>query len=166
MVDGDAMVLRITPCRMQPESERQVPTSPPTSTRGKRRFHTSNRAMLPSSTNSAFITSGIGIFTLPMPVHISTERTESAPNTAMIISRETRRLTEAWFSFPATGVFSGATLVALLLMLFSEIPQPHGVRRQALRRPGVPATASAFQSAPLTDDLSVPPGFLSVQTSV
>ena len=49
--------------------------------------------MLPSSTNSARATSGIEIFTLPIPVQTNTERTDSAPNTAMTISRDTRRRT-------------------------------------------------------------------------
>ena len=39
--------------------------------------------MLSSFTKSAFATSGIEIFTLPIPVQTSTESTESTPNTAI-----------------------------------------------------------------------------------
>lgn len=86
MVEGEAIVLRITPCRIQPDSDRQIPTSPPTSTRGKRRFQIRRRAVLSSSTKSALATSETENFTLPMPVQIKIESTDSSPNRAMMPS--------------------------------------------------------------------------------
>ena len=50
MVEGEAMVLRITPCRIQPDSDRHTPTSPPHRMRGKRRCQISRRAVLSSAT--------------------------------------------------------------------------------------------------------------------
>ena len=50
VVEGEAMVLRITPCKIQPESDRHTPTSPPHRMRGKRRCQISRRDVLSSAT--------------------------------------------------------------------------------------------------------------------
>ena len=71
--------------------------------------------MLPSSTNSAFATSGIGIFTLPMPVQTSTEKTEITPKTRITASFAARRLAPMPIAVPPCG--AGAETV-LLFMLF------------------------------------------------
>lgn len=104
------MVLRITPCSMQPESDRHTPTSPPASTRGKRRFHTIRRAMLPSSINSALATSEAENLTLPMPVHISTDKKDIMPNRVITIQREAFLRTA---SFPGAAGISERTVLLM-----------------------------------------------------
>lgn len=130
MVEGEAIVLRITPCRIQPDSDRQIPTSPPTSTRGKRRFQIRRRAVLSSSTKSALATSETENFTLPMPVQIKIESTDSSPNRAMMPSRTV-------FLFP-----EGET--AVLLIFSAGTPPPPPSPRKALSRRDVRANSFCF----------------------
>ena len=92
MVEGDAIVLRITPCRMQPDSDRHTPTSPPQRMRGKRKCQISRRAVEPSSTNSAWKTSGRSKCTVPMPTQISADSTLSTPKRAISGMRIRRRI--------------------------------------------------------------------------
>ena len=72
-------------------------------------------------------------FTLPMPVQIKIESTDSSPNRAMTPSRTV-------FLFP-----EGETVV--LLIFSAGTPPPPPSPRKALSRRDVRATASAFQSA-------------------
>ena len=81
MVDGEARLFRITPCSTQPDSARQIPTSPPVRILGKRRFQMMSRDGEPSSTNMARSTSRGENSIVPMPTQNTTDRTLSASST-------------------------------------------------------------------------------------
>ena len=122
------------PADIQPDSDRQIPTSPPTSTRGKRRFQIRRRAVLSSSTKSALATSETENFTLPMPVQIK--------------SRKHRQQSEQGDDAKHGPFFSSPEVETAVLLIFSAgTPPPPPSPRKALSRRDVRATASAFQSA-------------------
>ena len=54
--------------------------------------------MLPSTTNNAFATSEIEIFTLPIPVQISTDITDITPNIAMTMIFDAFLFAETFFA--------------------------------------------------------------------
>ena len=128
MVEGDAIVFRITPCKIQPDSDRHTPTSPPQSTRGKRRCQISSRAVESSSTNSARKISGSVKCTVPMPTQISADSALAAPKRAISGTRRRRQI--------------------VLLIAPSETPSLPSGTAPVLPRSDAPAIPSASRSAP------------------
>ena len=67
IVEGDAISLRITPCKRQPERARQIPVIAAPSVRGKRTFQIKRRAGVFSLPKSPCIISLKENFTVPNP---------------------------------------------------------------------------------------------------
>lgn len=128
MVEGEAMVLRITPCKIQPDSDRHTPTRPPQRTRGKRIFQISRRAVEPSSINNARKISGSVNCTVPMPTQMNTDSMLITPNRTINGTRKRLRI--------------------VLLITPSETPLLPPGTAPALLHSDAPAIPSAFQSVP------------------
>ena len=88
---------------MQPDSDRQIPTKPPVSIRGKRRFQMSSRAVLSSFTISARSTSPPVKSIVPTPTPKNTANTDR--NTSKINTVARLKLTDGFDVFLATAAF-------------------------------------------------------------